>query len=328
MQRLLATLLAAVLFVPLSADAAQSTSTGAAQAYPSRPIRFIISFGPGSASDALARIAGQELTQSLGQPVVVLPKPGADGALSGMEIKRATPDGYTFLFGSNSALAVVVGLRKEPPYDPTKDFTPVTYLGDNTFFIVVHPSVPAKSIPELVAYAKANPKALNYPAGNTYALVATAMFATSNGILMHPIPYKSEPDAIPDLLSGRVQLLFGTFTSVGAHTKEGRLRVLATTLNERSPLMPDVPSLPETGQPKLPIGPWFGLVGPAGLPRELVTRMNNEMVAVLAKPTVKELMLRHGFMAKSSTPEALGAYIKEQVAVWKTALKAAGVEPQ
>jgi tripartite-type tricarboxylate transporter receptor subunit TctC len=320
MQNLIVSLIGAVLCVGQTAIHAQP--------YPFKPIRFIISFGAGSASDALARIAGQELTQSLGQPVVVLPKPGADGALSGMEIKRATPDGYTFLFGSNSALAVVVGLRKEPPYDPTKDFTPVTYLGDNTFFIVVHPSVPAKSIAELVAYAKANPKAVNYPAGNTYALVATAMFATSNGILMHPIPYKSEPDAIPDLLSGRVQLLFGTFTSVGAHAKEGKLRVLATTLNERSPLMPDVPSLPETGQSKLPIGPWFGLVGPARLPRELVTRMNREMVAVLAKPTVKELMLRHGFVAKSSSPEVLGAYIKEQVAVWKTALKAAGVEPQ
>jgi len=131
-----------------------------------------------------------------------------------------------------------------------------------------------------------------------------------------------------DLLSGRVQLLFRTFTSVGAHVKDGKLRVLATTLNERSPLMPDVPAFPETGQPKLPVGPWFGLVGPAGLPREIVVRMNKEMVAVLAKPTVKELMLRHGFMAKSSTPEALAAYIKDQVEVWKTALKAAGVDPQ
>jgi tripartite-type tricarboxylate transporter receptor subunit TctC len=326
MQRLLSSLIASVLFLPLTSISAQPAPASAA--YPSRPIRFIISFGPGSASDALARIAGQELTQSLGQPVVVLPKPGADGALSGMELKRATPDGYTFLFGSNSALAVVVGLRKEPPYDPTKDFTPITYLGDNTFFIVVHPSVPAKSIADLVTYAKANPRAINYPYGNTYALVATGTFATSNGILMHPVPYKSEPDAMPDLLSGRVQLLFGTFTSVGAHVKEGKLRVLATTLNERSPLMPDVPAFPETGQPKLPVGPWFGLVGPAGLPREIVVRMNKEMVAVLAKPTVKELMLRHGFMAKSSTPEALAAYIKDQIEVWKKALKAAGVDPQ
>ena len=326
MRKLISVLIASVLFPPLDALSAQPASTSSA--YPSRPIRFIISFGPGSASDALARIAGQELTQSLGQPVVVLPKPGADGSLSGLELKRATPDGHTFLFGSNSALAVVVGLRKNPPYDPTKDFTPITYLGDNTFFIVVHPSVPAKSIAELVAYAKANPKAINYPAGNTYALVATATFATSNGISMHAVPYKSEPDAIPDLLSGRVQLLFGTFTSVGAHVKDGKLRVLATTLNERSPLLPDVPSFLEAGQARLPIGPWFALVGPAGLPREIVARMNKEMVAVLGKPAVKELMLRHGFMAKSSTPEALGAYIKDQVEVWKTALKAAGVEPQ
>jgi tripartite-type tricarboxylate transporter receptor subunit TctC len=299
-----------------------------AQSYPLRPIRFIISFGPGSASDALARIAGNELSQSMGQPIVVMPKPGADGALSGMELKRATADGYTFLFGSNSALAVVVGLRKDPPYDPIKDFTPITYLGDNTFFIVVHPSVPARSVAELIAHAKANPKALNYPAGNTYALVAMALFAANNGLVMHEVRYKSEPDAMPDLLSGRVHVMLGTSTSVGAHVKDGKLRVLATMLNERSPLMPDVPSLQETGQPKMPIGPWFGLVAPAGLPRELVARMNKEMVAVLGKQSVKDAMLNHGFMARSSTPEMLGAYIKEQVSVWKTALKSAGVEPQ
>ncbi len=320
MQARIAALIAAILFLLPAVVHAQS--------YPLRPIRFIISFGPGSASDALARIAGQELSQSLGQPIVVLPKPGADGALSGLELKRAAADGHTFLFGSNSALAVVAGLRKDPPYDPTKDFTPVTYLGDNTFFIVVHPSVPARSIAELIAHAKANPKALNYPAGNTYALVATALFAANNGLVMHAVPYKSEPDAMPDLLSGRVHLMFGTSTNVGAQVKDGKLRVLATTLNERSPLMPDVPAFPETGQSKLPIGPWFGLVGPAGVPREIVVRMNREMVAVLGKQSVKDAMLNHGFMARSSTPEALGAYIKEQVAVWKTALKAAGVEPQ
>ncbi len=327
MNRLFAVLIAAVLFLPQAAPCAKPAPAGSGP-YPTKPIRFIISFGPGSASDALARITGNELTQAMGQPVVVLPKPGADGALSGQEVKRATPDGYTFLFGSNSALAVVVSLRKDPPYDPTKDFTPVTYLGDNTFFIVVHPSIPAKSISELVAYAKAHPKEIDYPVGNTYAIAATAIFARNNGILMHPVPYKSEPDSIPDLLAGRVQLLFSTFTAAGPHVKEGKLRALATTLNERSPLMPDVPTLEQAGQQKLPIGPWFGLVGPPGLPHDLVVRMNKEVVTVLAKPTVKELMLRHGFMAKSSTPEELGAYIKSQIGIWKTALKAAGVEPQ
>ena len=320
MQKLIALAIAAGLCLAHAATHAQS--------YPSRPIRFVTAFGPGSASDVLARIAGNELTASMGQPIVVVHKPGADGALSALEVKRSTADGHTFLFGTNSPLAVVPNIRKEPPYDVMKDFTPITFLGDNTFFIVVHPSVPAKSIGELIAYAKANPKTLNYVVGNTYALVSTAMFAVNNGIVMNPVSYKSEPDAMADLLSGRVHVLNGTVTNVAAHVRDGKLRALATTLNERSPLMPDVPSFPEAGQAKFPIGPWFALVGPAGLPREIVVRMNKEMVAVLAKPTVKEAMLKQGFMAKSSTPEALAAYMKEQIGIWRTALKAAGVEPQ
>ena len=154
------------------------------------------------------------------------------------------------------------------------------------------------------------------------------MFGVNNGIALLSVPYKSEPDAMVDLLSGRIQLIFGTSTSVSAHVKEGKLRVLATTLPERSQLMPDVPSFPEAGQPTLPIGPWFALVGPAGLPPEIVARMNKEMVVVLAKPAVRDLMLKQGFVPRSSTPEALAVYMKDQLAVWKTALKAAGVEPQ
>lgn len=284
---------------------------GQAQSYPTKPIRFVLSFGPGSASDALARIVGQELLQGLGQPIVVVPKPGADGAISAQEVMRASPDGYTYLFGTNSAYSVVPNLRKSPPYDVLKDFTPVSYLGDNTFFIVVHPSIPVKSIGDLIAYAKKNPKTMSYAAGNTYALVSMAMFGASNGLELRSVPYKSEPDAMADLLSGRVQLMNGTLTSVGAHVREGKLRALATTLPEASPVMPEVPSFTEAGQPKFPIGPWFGLVGPAGLPPAVVARMNKEMVAVLAKPAVKEAMLKHGFMARSSTPEALGAHMKE-----------------
>ena len=299
-----------------------------AQPYPSRPIRLVTAFGPGSASDVLARIVGQELTASMGQAIVVVHKPGADGALSALDVKRATADGHTFLFGTNSPLAVVPNIRKDPPYDVMVDFTPITFLGDNTFFIVVHPSVPARTLAEFIAHAKANPKTINYVVGNTYALVSTAMFAANNGLVMNPVSYKSEPDAMADLLSGRVHLINGTSTNLSAHVRDGKLRALATTLNERSPLMPDVPSFPEAGQAKFPIGPWFALVGPAKLPRDIVARVNREMVAVLAKPSVKEAMLKQGFMAKSSTPEALGAYLKEQLAIWKTALKAAGVEPQ
>jgi tripartite-type tricarboxylate transporter receptor subunit TctC len=311
--------LAAVLLLPQLAQA---------QAWPSKPIRFVIPFGAGSATDALSRIAGQELEQTLGQPVIIAPKPGADGALAAGEVKRAAPDGYTFMFGTNSPLAVVPNILKEPPYNVLTDFTPVTFLGENSFFIVVHPSVPAKSIAELVAFAKASPTPLNYATGNTYALVSTSMFAANNRIKLEAVRYKSEPDAMTDLLSGRVQLMNGTATSTMPHIKAGKLRALSTSFAQRSPLMPDVPSLIEAGQPPFPIGPWFGLVGPAGLPPEIVTAMNKAMVAALAKPSVVAAMQRHGFIPQSSTPEALATYMKDQLAIWKTALKAAGIEPQ
>jgi tripartite-type tricarboxylate transporter receptor subunit TctC len=319
MLKIIVAALAAVLLWPQLAQA---------QAWPSKPIRFVIPFGAGSATDALSRIAGQELEQTLGQPVIIVPKPGADGALAAGEVKRAAPDGYTFMFGTNSPLAVVPNILKEPPYNVLTDFTPVTYLGDNTFFIVVHPSVPAKSIAELVAFAKASPTPLNYATGNTYALVSTSIFAANNRIKLEAVRYKSEPDAMTDLLSGRVQLMNGTATSTMPHIKAGKLRVLSTSFPERSALMPDVPSLVEAGQTPFPIGPWFALVGPAGLPPEIVTAMNKAMVAALAKPSVVEAMQKHGFIPKSSTPEALATYMKDQLAIWKTALKAAGIEPQ
>jgi tripartite-type tricarboxylate transporter receptor subunit TctC len=299
-----------------------------AQAYPSKPIRFVIPFGAGSATDALARIAGQELEQMLGQPIIVVPKPGADGALAAGEVKRATPDGYTLMFGTNSPLAVVPNMQKDPPYNVLSDFTPVTFLGENTFFIVVHPSLPVTSLAELIAFAKASAKPMNYATGNTYAFVSMAMFATTNRVALEAIRYKSEPDAMTDLLSGRVPLMNSTATSVLAHVKAGKLRALSTAFGERSPLMPDVPSIVEAGQAKFPISPWFALVGPAGLPPEIVAAMNKAMVAVLAKPAVREQMQRHGFLPRSSTPAELASYLKDQLAVWKTALKDAGIEPQ
>lgn len=312
--------LAAVLVLPPAAVQAES--------YPSKPIRFVLPFGPGSASDTLARIAGQELSQAIGQPIVIVNKPGADGSIAAIEVKRAAPDGYTFLFGTNSPLGVVPHIRKEPPYDVLADFTPVSYLGDNAFFIVVNPSVPANSLAELIAYAKANPKQLNYATGNTYAIVATAMFAGTTGIEMVHVPYKSEPEAVVDLLSGQVHLINATSTTVAQHVKAGKLRALAATFHERSSVMPDVPSIVEAGLPRFPISPWFALVGPAGLPPEIVARMNKEIVAVLANPAVREQMMKQGFTPKSSTPEELSAFLAAQVPIWKSALKVAGIEPQ
>jgi len=320
MLRVIVAALAALLLLP--------QAEAEAQAYPSKPIRFVIPFGAGSATDALARIAGQELEQTLGQPIIVVPKPGADGALAAAEVKRSAPDGYTFMFGTNSPLAVVPNMHKEPPYNVMTDFTPVTFLGENTFFIVVNPSLPVTTVDALVAYARTTPKPLNYATGNTYAFISMAMFANTNKIQLEAIRYKSEPDALADLLSGRVPLMNATSTSVAAHVKAGKLRALSTSFDERSPLMPDVPSIVEAGQRPFPVAPWFALVGPADLPPDIVATMNKAMAAALAKPSVREQMQRHGFNPKSSTPAELASYMKDQLAVWNIALKQAGIEPQ
>jgi len=320
MLRVIVAALAALLLLP--------QAEAEAQAYPSKPIRFVIPFGAGSATDALARIAGQELEQTLGQPIIVVPKPGADGALAATEVKRSAPDGYTFMFGTNSPLAVVPNMHKEPPYNVMTDFTPVTFLGENTFFIVVNPSLPVTTVDALVAYARTTPKPLNYATGNTYAFISMAMFANTNKIQLEAIRYKSEPDALADLLSGRVPLMNATSTSVAAHVKAGKLRALSTSFDERSPLMPDVPSIVEAGQRPFPVAPWFALVGPADLPPDIVATMNKAMAAALAKPSVREQMQRHGFNPKSSTPAELASYMKDQLAVWNIALKQAGIEPQ
>ena len=195
MRKLTGAFLASLLLLPLSAAQAQQ--------YPTKPIRWILPFGPGSATDTLSRIIAQDVSQAIGQTIVAIHKPGADGSIAAVEVKRSAPDGYTFLFGTNSPFSVVQNMRKEPPYDTMADFTPVTYLGDTPFVIVAHPSVPAKNLAEFIAHAKANPRKLNYATGNTFAIVATAMFAKRTGIEMQAIPYKAEPEAIPDLLSGR-----------------------------------------------------------------------------------------------------------------------------
>ena len=303
-------------------------SPAGAQTYPNRPVKMVVPFGPGTITDTLTRIYAQELSQVLGQPVVVINKGGADGSIGATEVVRSAPDGYTLLVAPNSSIAVVPLLRKVPPYDPLADFTPISFMGDTTFLIVVHPSLPVTTLPELIAHAKANPNKLNYATANTTSIVSMALLATNNKLDMQHVPYKSEPEAIPDLLAGQVQMMMASLATVGPHVKAGTLRALSTALPERSPLFPDIPSIIEAGQPKFPIGPWGALMGPAKLPPEIVARLNKETVAVLAKPEVREQMQKIGFAAKSSTPEEMAAFLKDQIAIWKTALQDAGIEPQ
>jgi tripartite-type tricarboxylate transporter receptor subunit TctC len=299
-----------------------------AQTYPNKPIKMIVPFAAGTITDTVTRAFCQELSQVLGQPVVVVNKGGADGSIGATELVRSAPDGYTLIVAPNSSIAVVPLLRKEPPYDPIADFTPISFMGDTTFYIVVHPSVPVNSVAELIAHAKANPGKLNYASANTTSIVSTALLATNNAISMTHIPYKSEPEAIPDLLSGQVQLMLASFATVGPHVKAGKLRALSSTLPERNPLLPDVPSITESGQPKFPIGPWAALMGPAKLPPDIVARLNKETVAILNRPAFREQMQKFGFAPKPGTTEEFAVYLKEQIETWRSALKKAGIEPQ
>jgi tripartite-type tricarboxylate transporter receptor subunit TctC len=296
--------------------------------FPGKPIRVIVPFPAGSATDTITRILSNSVSQSVGQPVVVENKAGADGAIAAAEVAKAPADGYTLLMATNSPMSAVPAMKKVAPYDPVRDFTPITDVGRYTFFIVVHPSVPAKTLPELIAYARSNPGKLNYATGNTTGIVSTAFFSSQAGIKMVHVPYKGEPQAITDLVAGRVQLMFSSSSTSVPHIREGRLRALVTTLPKRSGLLPDVPTIAEAGMPQFSITSWAGLFGPAGLPREVVQRLNREFVGAMGRPDVQAAMERQAFSLSPSTPEHLAAFVKEQMDSYRRILEAAGVQPE
>ena len=315
---MLRTLLAFALAAPL-AVAAQ---------YPGKPVRVVVPFPAGSATDTITRILANSVSQSVGQPLVVENKAGADGAIAAGEVAKSPADGYTLLMATNSPMSAVPAMKRNPPYDPVTDFTPITDIGRYTFFIVLHPSVPAKTLAELIAYARANPGKLNYATGNTTGIVSTAFFASQAQIKMVHVPYKGEPQAITDLVAGRVQLMFASSSTSVPHVREGRLHAVVTTLPKRSALLPEVPSIAEAGMPQFSITSWAGLFGPAQLPREVVQRLNREFAEAMKRADVQSAMERQAFTLSPSTPEQLAAFVKEQMESYRRTLRAAGVEPE
>ncbi len=299
----------------------------AAQA-PDKPIRIIVPFGAGSSTDIIARIIGTGLQDVLKQTVVIENKPGADGAISGAETKRAPPDGNTLLLATNSPLSVAPYLQKSIPYNPITDFTPIAHVGYYTFFMVTATSVPAKTAQEFIAYAKANPGKLNYATGNTTGIVASALFGTQAKLDMVRVAYKTEPPAVVDLLTGQVHTMFASYATIAGNLQDKKLNALAVMMPTRSPVMPDVPTMAEIGFPDFPLTPWAALVGPAGIPKETVERINKAVIDVLAKPDIKKQIDQQAFAVKTSTPAELGEIIKAQYDVWAKLSKAAGLEPQ
>ena len=299
----------------------------AAAQYPSKPIRVVVPFGAGSSTDIVMRILAQPLGQSLGQPVVVENKPGADGAIAAADVAKAPADGHTIMLGTNSPFSAAPHLRKVP-YDAINDFTPISLVGNYTFFVLVHPSVPARSLQELIAYARTNPGKLNYATGNTSAIVMTAMLASQAGMQLVHVPYKSEPPAITDLLSGNVHLMISSYATVAPHMREGKLRPLVTTLPNRTSLMPDVPSIVEAGFPKFSVSPWAGMFGPARMPKDVTERLNRELNALFKRSDVRESLLKQAFDPKGSTVEEFNTYVRAQYDIWGKAIRDAGIQPE
>ena len=300
----------------------------AAQAqYPTKPVRIVLQFPAGGLADTVIRVLANPMSQSLGQPVVVDNRPGADGAIAGEAVKNAPPDGYTLFFATNSALSATPVLRKKPPYDPVADFTPLSFIGRFPFFVFVHPSLPANSLQELLAQARAHPGKLNYGSGNTTAILATAQLASLAKVEMVHVPYKGDAPLMVDLVAGRLHFSIAS-TAPGANlAKDGKLKVLATLLARRSHLFPDAPTMAEAGFPQYSVVPWGAMVGPAGMPRDIVERVNRETNAALANAQVKEALDKFGFELQGSSPDELGKFIRDQLAAWQKAVREAGIQP-
>jgi tripartite-type tricarboxylate transporter receptor subunit TctC len=299
----------------------------AAAQYPNKPIRAIVAFGVGGATDVIARIVAASLSQSLGQPVVIDNRPGADGIVAGNEIVKAAPDGYTVFFGTSTQISAIQALRKNVPFDPIADMTPIGGIGVNSFFWVVHPDVPVRNLKELGAYGRANPDKLTAGSSSATGTIAPTLLATAEKFKMPVILYKSETTALTDLIAGRIQVMLIT-GALAQHVRDGRARGLATLLPARSKALPDLPTHAESGVAPFPGIPWMGLFGPAKLPKEIVDRLSKELLAALAKPEVRAQIERAAMDINPLSSEGMGALSRDQVAVWKKLFQDAGMTPE
>ena len=319
MKKLLLALVAA------AATALFAANARAAGDFPSRPITFVCVFGPGSASDTIARIIGDQLGSVLNTSVIVENRQGADGAIAATYVARAAPDGHTLLLATNSPLSAAPFLLKHVSYDPVKDFTPVTRVGSFTLMIVVNPSLPIHSLADMITYAKANPGKVSFATGNTAGIVALATINHWAGTDIAHVPYKTTPPALQDVMAGRVSMMLADFTTASPHVKSGALRAIAVSRIQRSTLFPELPTIDEAGLAGFNLDTWAGFVAPAKTPPAVVTQLNGALRKVIDNPDVKAKFRNVGFEGFSSTPEELGDYIKVQLGLWGKMIKDAGV---
>ncbi len=301
---------------------ASSTFAQAATNDPARPIKIVVPFAPGGTTDMLARLVGQRLTQSWGQPVVIENKPGAGATLGADIVAKSAPDGYTLLMGA-AHHTIAQQVYAKIPYHFDRDFAPITMVAMVPNMVVVNSEVPAKNIAEFIALAKTQPGKLNYGsagAGTAHHLIGE-MFKLRAGVDLVHVPYKGSAPAVADLLSGQVQLMFDTVTSGLPQVKAGKLRALAVTTAKRSSAMPDVPSLSETALPGFDVGTWFGLLAPAATPPAIVQKLNAEIVKIIQQPDVRKQMLEAGSEPMGNTSQQMAAQIKAELEAFESVVK-------
>lgn len=301
-----------------------------AQAYPQRPVTLLVPYAPGGATDIIGRVIAEELSQTIGQRVIVENRAGAAGSVGAAAVARSQPDGYLLLMGALTSHSINMGLQAKPGFDLKKDFAPVTIAGTVGLALVVHPSVQAKTIPELVALAKAKPEDFNYASSGNGSPqhLAGEMFNARAGTKLGHVPYRGSGPAMTDMIGGQVKVMFDTIPSVLQHVNAGSLKAIATTGREPSPFMPDYPTAIAQGLPDFEIGSWFGVLAPAGTPQPIIDKLNAEIVKALKSPKALEAMKLQGVTPKPGTPAEAAALIDSEMTKWSDLIKATGLKPE
>lgn len=301
--------------------------TSSGQSYPTKPIRVVTPFPAGSGVDIVARMIGAPLSQVWGQAVVVDNRAGAGGTIACELAAKATPDGYTLLLGNASTLAMAPSLYKQVAYDPVKSFAPITLIAHSANVLVVHPSVPATSIPAMIALAKAKPGQFNYGSagsGNSTHLAAE-LFKMMAGVNLVHVPYKGTPQLLTELLAGQIQMSFTSLVSSLSYIKQGRLRALGVTSLRRAASLPELPTISESGLKGYEVTVWQGMLAPARTPQPVIAQLNREIAKILQAPEMRERLAAQGLESAANTPEQFGAYIATEAAKWAKVIKHAGI---
>ena len=298
-----------------------------AQNFPDKPIRVVVPFAAGSGTDILARIVTEEMRTSMGANFVIDNRAGASGQIGAELVARANPDGYTLFLSTNTPHSANPFLFKKINYDPIKDFAAVSRMIYYVFILIVNPNSGIKTVPELITYVKANPGKISYAFGNSTGQVNGAYFTSAAKLDALPVPYKSTPPAMTDLIAGQVHYMFVDAASSQGHVRSGRLRAIAVMSDKRSDLFPDLPGVGET-VPGFDTVPWAGMFAPAGTPKAVINRLNKEIVKAINKPAVNQKLAESGLQPSPSAPEELDRFVKQQLAAWGKKIQDAGIQPE